>query len=695
MVQKIAPSAADIFAQALVHHRAGRLGPAEHLYRQALTLQPRNTQALSGLGLIAAQTGHLQPARDLLSQALATAPRDPDCLVNLAKVDINLGDIAGAAELLGRAVAARKRDAVAWNLLGWCRQRLGRLDEALVAFRTAVRHNPDFGEALNNLGTALMLRGETAEAVKILRKCIVIAPTAAQPYMNLGILLGSEGRSEEALAFARKAVELAPKAADAHFNLAKLLHQLDQLEEAETEYRAAIALQPGNPHFLNNLALMLDGLLKTDEALAMAERAAAAATGVGEIHENLIRAYIGCGRFADARERLEEYLSRVPDHSGMRLLSADILVREGRFEDAKAVYLQLLDEDPDNARALRGYARSRKIRVDDPLFHRMRTVAETAAESSTGFDDDRVDLFFALGKAHDDIGQPDLAFPYYARANALKNAVCRYDPPAWEDHVAAVIETFSPAFFAERSGWGSHSERPVMILGMPRSGTTLVEQIVSSHPDVAAGDELPDFNLIERMFKRRYGYPQQLREVPAAELTQYVDLYLDHLTRIDATAARVTDKLPGNSTRLGLIALLFPKARVLHCRRNPVDTCLSIFFQNFGGHHDYGYDLRHIGHFYRHYEQLMEHWKRVVPTPILDVVYEDVVADYETQSRRMIEHVGLPWHQAMARHTENKRTVSTASVWQVRQPIYKGSVERWRKYEAHIGPLLEVLGVQA
>lgn len=691
MSQNSAPTVTipQALRQAQTHHAAGRLQPAEHLYRQILKSDPRHAQALAGLGVVAAQTGNLAPARDLLRKAAAVAP-DGDVLVNLGKVEIGLDDVAAAEATLEKAVKVARRDAVAWNLLGWCRQRLGKLEAALEAFRTAVRLKPDFAEALNNLGTALMLRGEHAEAVKILRKCTVLAPGAPQPWMNLGILLGAENKMDEALRHARKAVELAPKAADSRYNYAKLLHQVDRLEEAEAEYKAAIALHPENAHFLNNLALMLDGLLKTDEALATAERAAAAAPGVGEIHENLVRAYIGRGRFADARERLNGFLARDPKHPGMRLLSADISVREGDFEGARKVYLQLLDESPDSARALRGYARAGKIRMGDPLLDRMREVAEIESASV----DDRVDLFFALGKAHDDVGEPDQAFAYYAKANALKNATCRYDPAAWEDHVAAVIETFTPAFFAERAGWGSPSERPVMILGMPRSGTTLVEQILSSHPDVAAGDELPDFNLIERMFKRRHGYPRGLVDVKAEQLTDYVDVYLDHLARIDADAARVTDKLPGNSTRLGLIALLFPKARVLHCRRNPVDTCLSIYFQNFGGQHDYGYDLAHIGHFYRHYEKLMEHWKTVVPTPILDVVYEDVVADHEAMSRRMIEHICLPWHEAMARHTENKRTVSTASVWQVRQPIYKGSVERWRKYEAHLGPLLEALGIE-
>lgn len=692
MVQKIAPSAADIVAQALAHHRAGRLGPAEHLYRQALTLQPRNTQALSGLGLIAAQTGHLQPARDLLGKALATAPRDPDCLVNLAKVDVSLGDIAGAADLLRKAVTARKRDAVAWNLLGWCQQKTGDRLKAEDSFRQAVRLKPDFAEALNNLGTALMLRGEHDEAAQILQRCVVLAPTAAQPHMNLGILLGGLGREEEALVHARRAVELAPDSADTRFNLGKLLHQMDLLEEAEAEYRAALRLVPENAHFMNNLALLLDMLLRPQEALEWAERAAAAAgDAVGEIHENLVRANIAQGRFAEARERLEGFLARAPGHPGMRLLMADIAVREGRFADAKDIYQTMLDADPGSARALRGMARAGKIRLGDPLVALM----QDAAGRETADLDDRVDLFFALGKAHDDVGDPDAAFGFYAQGNALKNTRCHYDPAAYEDYVSAVIEAFTPEFFAARADWGSDSDRPTLILGMPRSGTTLVEQILSSHPDVTAGDELPDFNLIERMVKRRHGYPQQLASLPREALGEFIDLYLAHLERIDPAARHVTDKLPGNSQRLGLIALLFPKARVIHCRRDPVDTCLSIYFQNFGGQHDYAYDLRALGHFYRQYQRLMAHWAAAAPMPILEVVYEDVVADHEAQGRRMIEHLGLEWHPAMAAFHTNTRTVSTASVWQVRQPIYKGSVERWRKYEAHIGPLLEALGITA
>lgn len=177
-------------------------------------------------------------------------------------------------------------------------------------------------------------------------------------------------------------------------------------------------------------------------------------------------------------------------------------------------------------------------------------------------------------------------------------------------------------------------------------------------------------------------------------MESFIPGYLAHLDRIDPNAVRVTDKLPGNSLRLGLIALIFPRARVLHCRRDPVDTCLSIFFQNFAGAHEYGYDLAHIGHFHRQVDRLMEHWKTVVPTPVLEVDYESVVADHEGQGRRMIEHLGLEWDDAMAAFHANKRVVNTASVWQVRQPIYKGSVERWRKYEAHIGPLLEALGIE-
>ncbi|EKV32147.1 hypothetical protein C882_3211 [Caenispirillum salinarum AK4] len=689
MPQNTAAPVANVVRQAQQQHMRGNIRQAEQLYRQVLASDPRNPEAIAGLGLVAAQAGNLPAARELLKKALSLQPENPDNLVNLAKVDIGLNQPAEAERALLDALKRRKRDAAAWNMLGWCQQRQGRLTEAVDSFRQAVRIKGDLPEALNNLGTALMLLGDNAEAAKILARCVSLAPKAAQAHMNLGSVYAALDKEADAIKHGKRATELAPQAAEAWFNLGRSYHTFDHADQAIAAYGKAVELAPQAAQFMNNLAQVLESALRSDEALAWAEKAAAMAPDVSEWSENLVRGYLVRGRLDDAKATAEAFLARHPDTLGMRLLLGDLAIREGRFEDAKAAFSALLEEDGSRARALRGLARADKVKAGDPLLDRM---ADVAAREDIPVED-RVELYFALGKANDDVGDVDTAFHFYAQGNALKNRGCRYDPAKMEDHIDGLIETFTADFLAERADWGDPSERPTFIVGLPRSGTTLVEQILSSHPQVAGGDELPDFNQIERLLKRRVGYPRGMATAPRAAVTDFAPGYLAHLERIDPDAVRVTDKLPGNALRLGLIALMFPQARVVHCRRDPVDTSLSIYFQNFGGAHEYGYDLASIGHFHRQVDRLMAHWKSVVPTPVLDVDYEAVVADHEGQGRRMIQHLGLDWDDAMAAFYANKRVVNTASVWQVRQPIYKGSVERWRKYEAHIGPLLDALGM--
>lgn len=682
---------ADALRAADDNHRHGRLQDAERLYRAVLKNDSRSVPALMGLARIAAQTGHAPAARDLLHKALSLAPNDANALVTLGQVELSLGNPANAETVLDAAVRAQSRNAIAWNLLGLARQHLGKTTEAETAFRKATRLEPKFADALNNLATNLMLRGDHEdEALKIYRKCVTLAPRAYTPHMNIGILLGRRGKIDTALEHAGKAVELAPKAADARFNLGRLLHDAGHLEKAEKAYQAAVALAPNNASFLNNLSLVSDPLLKEQQAIDAAEKAVALHRGpIGEFHTNLLTLYITHGLLQEAADTVERFLKQEPDNANILAYRADVAARQGRFDEAQAQYEALLKDDPLNTRALCGIARTQRLEPGMTVFEGLRTAAETVDLP----EDERINVHFALGKAHDDIGDPRTAFIHYNIANAAKARRHPYDSAAWEDTVSAVIDTFTPGFFAERAGWGNPSERPAFVVGMPRSGTTLVEQTLASHAQVTGADELRDLNLIEQMINRRVGYPKGVTGMDSKTVLALADLYLGHLERLDPNAARTTDKLPGNALRLGLIALLLPNARIVHCRRDPVDTCVSIYFQNFSGRHDYSWDLKALGHFYQQYERLMAHWHRVLPLPILDVVYEDVVADHEGQARRMIAHLGLEWDDAMTRYYENKRSISTASLWQARQPIYTRSVQRWRKYEADIGPLLESLGL--
>ena len=301
---------------------------------------------------------------------------------------------------------------------------------------------------------------------------------------------------------------------------------------------------------------------------------------------------------------------------------------------------------------------------------------------------DRATLGFVLGKMLDDADRFDEAFTHYSRANSLvlqmrHTAGERYDGDEFARRVDDSIAMFTPNLFAQSRDWGESSELPVFIVGMPRSGTSLVEQIAASHPDVFGAGELRDVGNIATSLSC---IPFESDPINDAARKQ-----LNHLRVLGGSALRVIDKMPANVEHLGLIATLFPSARVIFCRRDPRDTCLSCFFQNFEAGNLYSFDLTNCGRHHVQTDRFIAHWRKVLPLRMLEVQYEDLVADLEGQSRRTIDFLGLPWNPACLNFHRTERTVLTASDWQVRQPIYTRSVGRWRNYERHLGQLFEAL----
>ncbi len=306
-----------------------------------------------------------------------------------------------------------------------------------------------------------------------------------------------------------------------------------------------------------------------------------------------------------------------------------------------------------------------------------------------------VQLNFTLARALDAEDKYEEAFRYLERGNRLKAA--QFDPEAHRQVVDRIIHTFSAEFFEARHGWGDLSRLPILIVGMPRSGTTLVEQILASHPDVTAGGELTYLNELSKQLAAdipALEYPEAIAAASATQINALGEEYVRQLAMLSRGLPRVTDKLPPNFMRLGLIALCLPAAKVIHVRRHPFDTCLSIYFQNFEHEHAYAWDLTHLGAYYREYERLMDHWRRVVPLQTLEVQYEALVDNQEKLTRELLEYCDLSWDDRCLRFWETKRAVDTASLWQVRQPMYTRSVERWRHYESHLGPLRKARGVE-
>ena len=320
------------------------------------------------------------------------------------------------------------------------------------------------------------------------------------------------------------------------------------------------------------------------------------------------------------------------------------------------------------------------------------------AEDGSLDDVNKTAVNFTLGKIYDDQNNFKQAFKYYATGKALKNQHLKYDHEADEARFSELIEFFNKDFFEQHQHLGIKSSMPIVIVGMPRSGTTLTEQIVSSHPDVIGAGEVTFWarspTEIPLRINSEYAYPDCVRELTADQAKDIAQMYETTLRKIvgpDTKSKHITDKMPHNFLYVGLIALLFPNVKIIHTKRDPIDTCLSKFFQNFGDNHPYAFNLENLGFNYKQYQRLMQHWHAVLPGRILDISYEDTIADPEFRSRKLIAHVGLEWDDACLSPHKLERSVKTALHWQVRQPIYKTSVQRWKNYEEFLGPLIQAL----
>jgi len=370
----------------------------------------------------------------------------------------------------------------------------------------------------------------------------------------------------------------------------------------------------------------------------------------------------------------------------------ETLLEPGRLDEAEASLRRALQIRPDYLKVRLSLASVRKVKADDENLVAL-VAADEASRDSTLPGEDAVCLHFALGKSYDDIGDHEKAFPHFLEGNKLKRATLDYDPDETARRIDSIMRNFDMATMDRLRGGGDPSHLPIFILGMPRSGTTLVEQIISSYPGVHGAGELSDLKAIVRRNIAGTAFPDNLRLLDQAQLAAWGAEYVAGLQRRAPAAQRITDKMPANFLAVGLIYLMLPNARIIHVKRNPVDTCLSCFTQLFKDGQEFTYDLAELGRYYVGYARLMEHWRKVLPAGVfLDVQYEDIVAGQEAQSRRIIEYCGLEWNDACLDFHQNKRAVRTASMTQVRQPIYQSSVERWRPYEKFLGPLFDALG---
>jgi len=502
-------------------------------------------------------------------------------------------------------------------------------------------------------------RGNLQEFVDIYGLILTKVPDYAEGHNNRAVVLQQMQQYEQALAGYDQAIALKPGYANAHFNRGTVLRKLARPNEAIASYDRAIALNPGHAEAYNNRGVVLQDLKRYDEALASYDQAIALKPG---------------------------YVEAINNRGIVLASKGDMAAAEEMFVKASS----LRPEFPDplfNLANIRTYSSPDHPEIANIKALLLRSDISPETEEH---------LHFSLGKIYDDCGHYEEAFEHFRKANEIRNRQVAYDAALVEKMTEATIATFTRDFLASQRPFSSQSRRPLFIVGMPRSGTTLLASILSNHPAIGTAGELStlgDFALqLPELAKGNEPYPAAVRTM-TADIAQHITSgYEARLCRdFPATVAYIIDKNPLNFRYIGFISMLFPEARILHCTRQPAATCLSNYFQRFPLHLDYSFDLRNIGHFYREYARLMDHWRQIPSLKLIDVSYEEMILNTEKVARTVLDFLGLEWDaRCLSPHT-NKYPVETASHWQVRQPIYQKSLANWRHYEKHLGPLAEML----
>jgi tetratricopeptide (TPR) repeat protein len=714
---------------ALALHQRGALDDAARAYQGVLADEPEQADALHLLGLVAHQRGDSARAVGLIHRAVALRPGAAAYHANLAEAYRALGQLERAAGCCRTALRLDPRQAEAANTLGLVLLQQGQTQSAVGAFETALDLNPEFALACNNLANAWRLLGGADRAVAHFRRALAIDPDLGEAHANLGQLLTEHGEIDEALGHCREAVRLRPGAAEAHNNLGNVLRARGELAEARACYVAALRLNPGAAMTHRNMGQVLqeegqlaEAVVWYRQSLELDPRAARTHgflagvlleqedfAGAADHYEQAVRLEPGAadfrnglgwvrheqGHFPAALEHYRAALRLKPDLPAAQVNLAFALEELGQFPEAERVFREVIARHPRHAAAhaqLAGLLRGRLPEADLDALRGLLADPDLA-------DGERMNLHFALAHVLDARGRCEEAAEHLRPANALALTIQRrrgwqYDPDQHNRLVNNLLAAFTPEFFARTAGWGIDTERPVFIVGLPRSGTTLTEQILAGHSCVFGAGEL---RLARDAFLTLAGpspaEPDGLASLAGLEpesVRGVAGRHLDELRALDVRAGHIVDKMPDNYLYLGLLAVLFPRAKFIHCRRDLRDVAASCWLTNFR-HIRWANDADHIATRFHEYERLMGHWRHVLPARVLEVDYEETVADLEGVARRLVGWCGLDWEPACLAFHEGKRPIRTASITQVRQPLYQRSVGRWKHYERALGNLFDRL----
>ncbi|MCB1721513.1 MAG: tetratricopeptide repeat protein [Alphaproteobacteria bacterium] len=659
---------------------AGEYERAEKTARKGVDLKPDSAEAWLNMGTAIVRLGRLEEAVECWEKALEIQPDFVFAWNNLGNVLRELGQLEAAAEKCRKALEIQHDYPQAQNNLANALMDLGDLKESEQLYRQAVTGKPDYAQAHNNLAINLIKQSRFVEAIQEARVALSYQKDYFEALLSLSTACRAVGQLEEAEKAVHRATLINPESAEVRIDLADLLYMQDRYGDAEIELERARRLAPDTPRLYLKLADVLQRGNKVEEALQAVDKAA-------QLNPEMPEAFLKKGmichianRIEEAKENFDKTLEMNPKAAGAFLAMAELSLSLGEKEQAYDYVRRAQKLAPDLPALFLTISKTKKFTEDDKDFQKMVKLEQSA--QNFGIDQASA-LNFALFSAYEDIGDGEKAFEHLQKGNQLKRQLIPYDPALQEASFKALQEAYSPENLKAMEGKGFETDLPVFIVGMPRSGTTLTEQIISSHADVFGAGELMEIGTLDMEF----GF------LSAENALLQGQRYIEQVKVRDPSgkAKRITDKMPGNFSHLGKIVSILPQAKIIHTRRNPLDTCLSCYKQNFAMGQYWSYDLEDLARYYNNYLDLMVYWREVLPERFIEVDYEETVSEFEPRARALIDYIGLPWDDACLAPHKQKRAVLTASKQQVTKPIYTSSVKSWKKYEKQLAPLIEGL----
>ena len=714
---------------AIQHHEQGRFDEAARVYERILVQTPDDPSVLHLFGVLVHQRGDHQNGVDFIGRAIALAPHQAAFHANLAEVYRSMGQFDSARRCCQRALDLEPNFPGVFNNLGLLCQAVGQTDEAIAQFQRALEIRPDFALAHNNLGTVLRQAGQIEMALFHFEKAVEFDPTLSTAHSNLGQLRLERYQREPALHHCLEAVRLNPFFAEGHNNLGNVLRELGCLQDAKASYLEALRLNPELSMACNNLGQANQEEGNLDVALNWYRKGLIQDPNSARIHGNLASLYWEREQFVEATGHYQQAIELAPEFADAQHGWGTVLYQQGAFDEARKFYgealrirpdfaiahcslgtlfeeagdldlaensfRQAIHHDPAHSGAYAQLATLLRGKLPESDGDTLSTLAANSSLSAGK----RASLLFGLAQVDDAQGHYVPAAEELFQANSLA-AVDRarrglsYDPRQHDQFVQSLIEAFTPDDFQRLKAFGSTSIRPVFIIGLPRSGTTLTEQILASHPQVFGAGELglagKTFAALPELTHLNLPASACIKQLEGPLVADISRQFLEQLKKWNQPALRVIDKMPDNYLSVGLIATLFPDAKIIHCRRDLRDIAVSCWMTNFRQIH-WANQFEHISGRFLAYQRLMDHWRRCFPGKILEIDYEETVVDLEGTARRLVNWVGLEWNPTCANFHEQRRPIRTASTTQVRQPIYGTSVARWKNYLPALAPLFEQL----